>query len=737
MKKKMGTKYLCLILALVLTCTVFNVNLTHTLNASASSTILDDFTSLTGWSNFYNSTITQNDPTTAKISCGSGGSYGTQQKTFTNYNVDTYPTFTIDITQLSSGASWSLKVNNGGTDICLQGTSTATGVLSFDLKRITGWSGNQSALNVKLFPMGGNGKYFIIDSIGNDTTESTILDDFTSVDDWTNFYNSTITQNDATTAKVTCGSTDSYGTPQRAFTYNVDTYPMINIDITQVSSGACWSLKVNNGGSDICIQGDSTGTGVLSFDLKRITGWSGNQTINIKPFVTGGSSKYYIMDYVSIGTAESNVLDDFSSVDDWSNFYNSSITQYDSTTAKITCLSGNTYGTQRRAFTYNVSNNPMLNIKVTQVGSGSQWALKVNNGSGDIVIQNNSSSTGTFTYDLANLTGWSGNQTFNVELFPIGGNGAYCLVDYLSIVTGTPQNHAYWSIRGTNYYPRDYPWGSGVMWTSACANSIFDADCLTMKNLGINTVRVFVTVNGNLTYYNADWSATTATTDKIGAFLTSCNNNGIKAIICLDAGQSNIDNGTIASNNYVKAKNFYYSLINTFKNDSRILAWDEINEPDADPDPNQSWSSNMAAYVSTMFSYMKTLTTQPITIGLAWRGDELKSIGVTPDIFQYHEYSGGTTAQIQTTLQNYKTQWPSTPILVGEFGIDTCNNSEAQQNQIYKNVLDAVNNVGGIYGTCNWCLWDFPSVSGSEGAFGILRADGTTKPAVNTLSWYY
>ncbi len=300
---------------------------------------------------------------------------------------------------------------------------------------------------------------------------------------------------------------------------------------------------------------------------------------------------------------------------------------------------------------------------------------------------------------------------------------------------GAPLHNAYWSIKCVNYYPKDYPWGGGVMW-SQCDASVYEADCSRMQALGINSVRTFLPVipTTDQYWYQSDWKATWYMMDKIDKFLIACNNHGIRAIICFDVDKTTIHNGTM---NIIYAKNWFNSVITPLKNDSRILAWDIINEPDADPDPNQNWSANMANYVTTMYNYAESLTTQNLTIGMAWRGDELKNIGVSPDIYQFHEYSGGTKDQIKTTLANVKNQWPGKPILVGEYGIDTYNYSEAFQNQIYKNVMDAVSESGGIWGTSCWCLWDYLGVSGAEGKFGILRADGSEKPAVNTVLWYY
>lgn len=151
-------------------------------------------------------------------------------------------------------------------------------------------------------------------------------------------------------------------------------------------------------------------------------------------------------------SAETTIIDNFTSTTGWSNIYNSSITQYDATTAKITCLSSAYYGAQQKAFTYNVDANPILVIKVPQVGGGSSWGLKVNNGGSDINIVAATTGTGVLSFNLKMLTGWSGDQNINVRIFPIGGSGAFLLVDYIGVDTAavldTCDNNSGWA--GTN-----------------------------------------------------------------------------------------------------------------------------------------------------------------------------------------------------------------------------------------------------------------------------------------------
>lgn len=63
---------------------------------------------------------------------------------------------------------------------------------------------------------------------------------------------------------------------------------------------------------------------------------------------------------------------------------------------------------------------PYLQIDVTQAEAA--WSLKVNDGTQtvDIALQGDTHQEGTFTYNIAQSTGWSGSKRFQVRVFAIG-----------------------------------------------------------------------------------------------------------------------------------------------------------------------------------------------------------------------------------------------------------------------------------------------------------------------------
>ncbi|HEY6739853.1 MAG TPA: hypothetical protein VI076_13495, partial [Actinopolymorphaceae bacterium] len=79
----------------------------------------------------------------------------------------------------------------------------------------------------------------------------------------------------------------------------------------------------------------------------------------------------------------------------------------------------NPWGALSRELTVDLDTYSQLRITVPEVEG--QWALKVTDGSDpvDIVLQSDTDRTGTFTYDVSEVTGWTGTKTFTVRLFVV------------------------------------------------------------------------------------------------------------------------------------------------------------------------------------------------------------------------------------------------------------------------------------------------------------------------------
>jgi hypothetical protein len=92
----------------------------------------------------------------------------------------------------------------------------------------------------------------------------------------------------------------------------------------------------------------------------------------------------------------------------------------------------NPWGALTRELTVDVDAFPLVSIEV--VGVAGAWALKVNDGSAavDTVLQGDTTATGSFSYDLRQLAGWTGTKTFLLRLFVVE-RGAPLVVEGISV----------------------------------------------------------------------------------------------------------------------------------------------------------------------------------------------------------------------------------------------------------------------------------------------------------------
>jgi hypothetical protein len=252
------------------------------------------------------------------------------------------------------------------------------------------------------------------------------VESFKDISDWTNPYNSFMSAvggSAVVTYQDVAGGGSGYGYVQKQVTYDVTSRPNLTIDVGALYGGAQWALKVNDGGSDVVLQSDSSQLGLSTYNLASLTGWSGTKTFTIRLYVIGGQAKFR-----ELSTSVPAVLDDFSATTGWSTS-NSTIAST-SGVAKITSTAA--YGRVQKSFTYNVSDYPTLRLTVVDVGGGSAWSLKVDDGGTEIPLTPDNSSTGEMVYDLKAATGWSGSKTFNVDIYAVNEPGAYLKVDSLT-----------------------------------------------------------------------------------------------------------------------------------------------------------------------------------------------------------------------------------------------------------------------------------------------------------------
>lgn len=285
-------------------------------------------------------------------------------------------------------------------------------------------------------------------------------DTFDNLTNWSAIEVSTSVSGGAVT--VTTNGTavnNSWGSiMSKALTVDLGRYSKITVTVPSTSPAGVgkWALKVNmtGGGDDINakLQEDTTSTGTFTYDLGKFMaeqGLTGVQTFHLRLWTsnwnTGAGQVSATFDNIKISQQAAGSFpdagqliqeaDEFDSNGTWAN--NSATLTTANSLGKVT-LPGSTHGYVSKQFSnVNLTKTAMLSVKVP--ASTGKWAIKVNDGSGDTTLQGDVAATGTFSYNIANLTGWSGTKTFTVKVFQIGdgASGTSTSFDRLSIHSGS------------------------------------------------------------------------------------------------------------------------------------------------------------------------------------------------------------------------------------------------------------------------------------------------------------
>ena len=307
------------------------------------------------------------------------------------------------------------------------------------------------------------------------------------------------------------------------------------------------------------------------------------------------------------------------------------------------------------------------------------------------------------------------------------------------------------SVRGVNYFPRETPWSG--MWTKT-PPEVFEKDMALAASLGCNTVRTFLQFAPHIEQaglLNPDGSLTPAYHEKIEQLLAAGWRHGIRVVVCFEFAPQ-----WLAATNAARWQHAMSDVMNMHCNDGRVLMWDLMNEPDDDA----KWNDGTRAYLKAAIPFVKQLDANHLTaVGIAYRTDRLAAVGL-PDVLQYHEYTPKAVlferglARVSEDIASQRSAGPPRPLLIGEFGMCTARDpqfgaapalraklaehpgTEAEQARVYKIILEAAEK-SRIVGVMPWCLYDYTISDPNESHFGLVRADGTLKPAASVLRNVY
>jgi hypothetical protein len=291
-------------------------------------------------------------------------------------------------------------------------------------------------------------------------------------------------------------------------------------------------------------------------------------------------------------------------------------------------------------------------------------------------------------------------------------------------------------IQEISYYPRNHAWLK--FWTEWPATQLeMDADLDLMRDLGANTVRIFVHPNA----FGYPGVPTPAQLGRLEDALALIDDHQLKAHLTLfDCWWS--------WHEIEASKAWMAAIVGPYRDDPRIAMWELQNEV---PLYDQEGRKNQAVHdwVQALFPDLKQLAGDtPCTVSVShveWLEDIQDLTDPEPDLYSLHWYPDSLltwTTPLAATLRRAKERVGADKLLLGESGIHTCCLSEDTQADLYRDVLYTAHQEG-ILHLGQWTLYDFPEgtaqcnpaapASCAERHFGLYRLDGSPKPAAQVL----
>ncbi|WP_285555820.1 glycosyl hydrolase [Actinoplanes regularis] len=285
--------------------------------------------------------------------------------------------------------------------------------------------------------------------------------------------------------------------------------------------------------------------------------------------------------------------------------------------------------------------------------------------------------------------------------------------------------------KSINYYPSDAGWSA--MWTNFNAAKI-EADLTKAKALGADNVRVIVfPTSFGYPKPKADYTA------NLAKFISIADARGMTVRLTLFDWWSGYGD-TAGSVTWAK------TVLTPYANDRRVLSVEVQNEFDATNTQAVAWAKKVIPGLRAAVPTMPLTLSVSGTAGITGLSQIRTAFAATPlDYLDFHFY--GNSERALTEIRKAQAAAGSLPIVIGETGLSTAGvDSEGDQAAFLARVFAAARaaKVGSV---APWTLYDFsngaiPSNSAvskipAQYKFGLYRADGSAKPAVNVVKAYW
>lgn len=283
---------------------------------------------------------------------------------------------------------------------------------------------------------------------------------------------------------------------------------------------------------------------------------------------------------------------------------------------------------------------------------------------------------------------------------------------------------------GINYYPASASWKD--FWVEFPVREI-KSDLRAIKNMKANSVRVFL----NHEYFD-DQTTQEDAKAKLRLFLDLCAAEDIKVLVTLfdlrpDYTLSNLQQDV----------DHIDQVLADVADHPAILGVDIKNQADLD---FEGWGQGLVEGWLTVMARHIQLTYPDLAVTVGWsRSESAMGLKDVVDFVTYHEY--GNPTGLAERLDAIKARVDEKPVMITELGstiwtpFRTTRSAEAKQASRLEHQLDQALEADGIF---VWTLNDFEHVGSDvvgrrpwrkaqQRHFGLIRADGSVRPAKNIL----
>jgi hypothetical protein len=272
-----------------------------------------------------------------------------------------------------------------------------------------------------------------------------------------------------------------------------------------------------------------------------------------------------------------------------------------------------------------------------------------------------------------------------------------------------------------NYYPAEAGWSK--MWTSFDSTKI-DADLAKAAALGATDVRALI--------FPETFGYPTPKTeyrDKLATFvsLAAAHQMTVKFTLFDWWGGYTDAAGSVA---------WATAILKPYEHDPRVTAVELQNELDPANASAVGWAKKIVPAVRSAVPTMPLTISVSGTAGVTGMAELKAALAATPlDYFDFHFY--GNSERALATIRQAQATVAPTPMVIGETGLNTLQNTEGEQAAFLARVFQAAT-VAGVRSVAPWTLTDFAAGAipasavaklPAQYSYGLYRTNGTAKPA--------